>query len=211
MRLLAIPLLFAFSLILAACALYTSTAFELLGLHPLALEVVNGSMTAGELKAFELNGLSFTERETRHLLDVKGVVASARTVLPVLAVALVLLLGARRDLIRPAASGALILLFAAFAALTAALLWFGPATTFDALHRIVFEPGSYVFDNRSLMANLYGNAIVLRGVAFVLCLTLAFLSAVWAAARLLSRHGLLQAERPRRTPTSAAGDRTPDP
>lgn len=211
MRLVAIPLLLTSALIAAACMLYTSAAFEFLGLHKLALDVVNGRVTESDLKAFARDGLSFTERETRHLLDVKGVVASARTGLPVLAVALVLLLGARRDLIQPAASGALVLYLGALALLAAALLSLGPATTFDAIHRVVFEPGSYVFDNRLLMAKLYGNAIVARGLAFVLCLTLAFLSVAWALARLLSRHGLLQARRPQETPISAARDGTPEP
>ena len=192
MRLLSMLLVFAFALLAAICALYTSTAFQLLRLHPLALDVVDGRMTESDLKTFTRNGVAFTAREIGHLLDVKGAVAAARTGLLTLAAALAVVLGLRRDLIRAAAGGALTLFLGALAALAAALLAFGPAATFDALHSVVFEPGTYVFDIRSLTAQLYGNPLVLRGLGFVLGLAFVLLLGLWAAARLLSRRGLLK-------------------
>ncbi len=207
LEILAALLLVGAALATAVSVLYTAPAFHALGLHPLALEVVDGAMTVTDLRAFARDGLAFTEREIRHLVDVKVVVGWARTSALLLAICLALLSVARPNLMRPAATAALALYLGTLALLAAAVVLLGPAATFDALHRLAFEPGSFVFEKQRLMAQLYGNPIVLRGAVSVAGLTLGLLACVWAPARLLCGRGLLQAGSLERDTT----ERTPDP
>ena len=177
-------LLFLWALAAAVCALYTPAAFRLLGIDPLALEVVTGKLGAAGLTRYERFGLMFSEREIHHFTDVARAVAFTRVGLGVLLVLLVLLLLLRPDLRFAATTGALALFGFAAAAILLGHNFIGYAALSDFLHGFVFDPGSHIFSARSLTGHLYGNGDMIAGACFVIALAALALILAWGAARL---------------------------
>lgn len=179
-------LLLAATLAAAIALLYTSTAFSLLGIDPLALNVVNGSLDRAALQSTVIKGLSFNELEIAHFLDVKALFVGVRLSLAVLLLAFVIVAWRWHHLIRAGAAWAFGIFVVATASTVGSYFALGHIRTSDLLHALFFEPGSYVFPKGTLMAALYTNDHMTAGALFVICTWGLLLGLVWMGARLLS-------------------------
>lgn len=179
-------LLLAGTLAAAIALLYTSTAFSLLGIDPLALNVVNGSLDRAALQSTVIKGLSFNELEIAHFLDVKALVGGVRLALAVLVVALAIIAWRWRSLIRSGATWAFGIFVVATASIVACYGILGYVRTSDLLHSLFFTPGSYVFPHGTLMAALYTNDDMTAGTLFVISVWGLLLALMWMSARLFS-------------------------
>ncbi len=177
-------LLLAGTLAAAIALLYTSAAFSLLGIDPLALNVVNGSLDRVALQTTVIKGLSFNELEVAHFFDVKALVVGVRLSLAVLVVSLAIIAWRWRHLIRSGAAWAFGIFVAATASVVGCYFALGHIRTSDLLHTLFFEPGSYVFPHGTLMAALYTNDHMSAGALFVICTWGLLLGLIWMSAHL---------------------------
>lgn len=197
-RVFAALLLLAAALGASVCLLYTRPGLWLLGIDPLALDIVNGELSFAELAVYERYGRRFTALEVEHFADVKILVEAVRRVSLGLGVFL-LALAALRPLVLKAgarlAPALYVTVLLAFAGTAATL---GYIRTSDLLHGLFFERGSYVFGPNLLMSRIYTNQDMIDGALFVVGATGALLMLAWAAVhawRLTARKGSTTTER----------------
>jgi uncharacterized membrane protein len=177
-------LFFLWALAAAGTTLYTGPAFQILDLDPVALHIVNGTISFADLPRFERSGLVFTEAEIQHFTDIRSAVSVMHGCLLALLAILICLIVWRPQLSLSGTSTALIILISIAIALTAMYVFVGYEATSDLLHQIYFDAGSYVFPGETLTARLYGQTDMLKGAAFVAAVTAFLLVLAWAIARL---------------------------
>ncbi len=178
-------ILFLWAFSAAICALYTPTAFDLLGIDPLALHVVTGALTADDLRQYERFNLVFSQAEIDHYTDVAQVIAAVRIGLIGCFAVLIALIFLRPDVRGPATSRAFLVLGAVLVATGLGYTLAGYEATSDFLHGFVFSAGSHIFSADSLTAQIYGNSDMIDGAVFVMALTAGALALAWASARVV--------------------------
>lgn len=184
-RLLSAFLVLACTFALATVLLYTHPIFSLLGIDPIALDVVNGALDRSKLRSLVLHDRSFTEVGISHLLDVKSIVASVRLGALGLVMIFGLLAWRSTTTLYQGAGLAACLYLVTLVFLATHYVVFGYVQTSDVLHALLFAPGSYVFPAGTLMSLLYSNNDMISGAVFVVTAWGALLLVAWLLCRAL--------------------------
>lgn len=158
-------------LTLAVTLLFTPWYFELKNLHPATLNLMDGTLTAAQLRATNINGFFLTWPEVHHLVDVANVVQASRWALLVL---MPVLLGTMY-LLRTQLLGVLLWAWGTLGAGTAVLtgLWLtnGWHAVSWVMHDVFFAEGTWFFMGGSLITQLYPRAVMIEGLLSTLAVT----------------------------------------
>ncbi len=164
--------------------LYTQSAFQLLKLHPLALDLADGTLSSEGLRSFAMAGRSFSLVEIGHFEDVKVLVRGSRiaTILVLLATSAIVIWAPH--IFRAASTVALVSFVVLALGVAASYQIIGFERTSIALHSLAFEENSFIFTTNDLMPYVYRNQDMVNGAIFVLGLTFFWLVAAWAASHI---------------------------
>lgn len=169
----------------AGAILFTYTAFDLLGFHPIALDFLEGRLNATQMGEQVLLGARFSQAEIDHLMDVGAVMDRTRLIAAV-GGAVVISISARAPALMGRAAGFALGLFASIAGLVgAAYAIFGFDRVGVVFHTVFFPAGNWRFGWDALIIRLYGANEMVAGAGFVIGTTLVIVVAVLVVCRWL--------------------------
>ena len=161
--------------------------FSIFNLDKTALQFLQGSISAQELKETNIEGFFFTRKEIKHFQDVKAILDSIILLLPILILPVIILfhnapkLGQKIALI---SIGIQTLFLGALTAIYALGFW-KPFTR--TLHPIFFPDGNWQFPSQSLIIKLYPQTVMQIGLAIILGLTLLQILSVYILNKKVNR------------------------
>ncbi len=186
-RVLVAAALITFAVSSAVLILFSAPVFVFLDFHPIALDYIHQNISRSHLEETFILGQTFRATQIDHLDDVTALLTVLFRVFAGTATVIISTLLIDCRLLRSAASLAFIGLALTCAVIIGSFFVLGFQTVSIGFHQVIFPQGNWSFPWHSLIIQLYGTQVMIRGAVFAICLGIAILVIIYLLTRRIRR------------------------